>query len=232
MAAKIELHAESRTETGKRASRRFRHNNKVLGTVYGAQKDPQAIILDHHKVAKAMENEAFYSSILTLNIGNQSEKVVIKAIQRHPAKPKVMHMDLFRINPKEKLTMHVPLHFSGEEKAPGVVAGGVISHYITEVELRCLPADLPEFIAVDLSQLELNASVYLTDLKLPQGVELVALLHGDAEAHNQPVANAHPPHVIQEPVETEPLSPEVEATRVSADKAPEEGAENEKESKK
>lgn len=234
MAAKIDLSAETRTETGKRPSRRFRRKlDKVVATVYGAQKAPQAILLDHNKVTKAMENEAFYSSIITLNIGNNAEKVVIKAIQRHPAKPKILHMDLFRINPKEKLTMRIPLHFTGETQAPGVKAGGVISHNLTEVEIRCLPSDLPEYIEVDLSNLELNQYVHLSDLKLPSGVELVAFLHGDVEEHNAPVANAHPPHVIKEPIESEaPLSPEVEATRVSAEKAPEEGAEGGKEGKK
>lgn len=222
MAAKIELTAETRTEIGKRASRRLRRlQDKVIGTVYGAQKEPQPITLEHNKVIKAMENEAFYSSILNLNINNHPEKVVIKAIQRHPAKPKIMHMDFMRINLKEKITMQIPLHFIGEAQAPGIKAGGVISHNLTQVEVRCLPTDLPEFIEVDLSKLELNQYFYLSDLKLPNGVELVAFTHGDTEEHNEPVANAHPPHVIKEPLVTEPISPEVEATRVSADKAPE-----------
>lgn len=226
MSAKIDLTAEVRAASGKRASRRLRYENKVLATVYGANKDPMAIALDHHKVNKALENEAFYSSILNLTINNQAEKVVVKAIQRHPSEPKILHMDFFRIDPKTKLTMHIPLHFTGENLTPGVKAGGVISHFMNEVEIRCLPADLPEFIEVDLSQLEMDQYVHLADLKLPQGVELVAFAHGKVdEQHNRPVANVHMPHIIKEPEITAPISPEVEATRVAAEPKAEEGAE-------
>lgn len=224
MAAKIDLIAETRTETGRRASRRLRRlDNKVLGTVYGAHKEPASIVMDHHKINKALENEAFYSSILTLHINNEPEKVVIKAIQRHPSKPRILHMDFFRINPKEKLTMHIPLHFVGAETTPGIKAGGVISHFMNEVEVKCLPADLPEYIEVDLSKLELGDYIHLADLKLPASVELAAFSHGHAEEHNLPVANVHEPQVVQEPVETAPISPEVEATKVSSATA--EGAE-------
>lgn len=226
MSAKIDLTAEVRAGSGKRASRRIRQENKVLATVYGANKDPMAIALDHHKVNKALENEAFYSSILTLTVNNQAEKVVIKAIQRHPSKPRILHMDFFRINPKEKLTMHIPLHFLGETLTPGVKAGGVISHFMNEVEVRCLPADLPEFIEVDLSQLEMDQYVHLADLNLPQGVELAVFTQGKVdEQHNRPVANVHMPHIIKEPEIVAPVSPEVEATRVSAEPKAEEGAE-------
>ncbi len=219
MSAKIKLTAESRNEHGKRASRRLRRvENKVLATVYGAQKDPASIVLEAHKVGKALENEAFFSSILTLNIAGSDEKVVVKAIQRHPSKPKIMHMDFFRINMNEKLDMLIPLHFHGEEKAPGIIEGGVISRLMTEVEVRCLPADLPEYIEVDLSNMAMDQYIHLVDLKLPAGVELVAFAHGVDENHNQPVVNLHMPHIIEEPVEEVPISPEVEAMRVASDK--------------
>lgn len=219
MSAKISLSAEARNEHGKRASRRLRRvENKVLATVYGAQKDPASIVLEAHKVGKAMENEAFFSSILTLKIGGADEKVVVKAIQRHPSKPKIMHMDFFRINMKEKLNMLIPLHFLDEEKAPGIIEGGVISRLMTEVEVRCLPADLPEYIEVDLSNMAMDEYIHLADLKLPAGVELVAFAHGVDESHNQPVVNLHMPHIIEEPVEEAPISPEVEAMRVASDK--------------
>jgi large subunit ribosomal protein L25 len=221
MATKIELFAETRNESGKRASRRLRHTNKVLATVYGAGKEPANVSMEHHKVSKALENEAFYSSILTLTIGGQPEKVVIKAIQRHPSKPKVLHMDFYRINPKEKLNMQVPLHFLGETASPGVKAGGVISHLMTDVEIRCLPDNLPEFIEVDLSGLELDKKVHLSDLKLATTLELVAFLHGgNIEENDQVIAHAHMPHIHEEPVETEVVapSPEVQATRVASDK--------------
>lgn len=220
MAVKFDLSAEPRIQTGKRASRRFRTQDRVLATVYGAEKDPQSITLDHNKILKAMEKEAFYSSILNLNLNDQVEKVVIKAIQRHPSRPRILHMDFLRINLKEKLTMHIPLHFNNEATSPAVKAGGVISHYITEVEVRCLPSDLPEYIEVDLSGIEMNQTIYLTDLKLASGVELVELSHGAVEEHNKPVANAHPPHVMKEPIETTaPVSAEVEAIRVASDEA-------------
>lgn len=218
MSAKISLTAEVRGQFGKRPSRRLRRlENKVLANVYGAQKESTPIVLEHHKVNKAMENEAFFSSILTLNINGEPEKVVIKAIQRHPYKPRILHMDFYRINLNEKLNMHIPLHFIGDTQVPGVKAGGVISRSMNEVEVRCLPADLPEYIEVDLSQMQLDEYIYLSDLKLPTGVELAAFTHGNIEDHNQPVVNIHMPHVVEEPVEGAPVSPEVEATKVSAE---------------
>lgn len=234
MAAKIELHAQTRQETGKRASRRLRRTDKVIGTLYGAQKAPTAITVEHHKLLKAMENEAFYSTILTLTLDTTPEKVVVKALQRHPSKPRVQHVDFFRINPNEKLTMHVPLHFLGEDQAPGVKVGnGVISHFMNEVGVRCLPSDLPEYIEIDLSKLEMNDAIHLSDLKLPKGVELVDFMHGNIEEHNKMVANLHAPHIIQEPIPTEaPVATEVEAIRVSAEKPEEAAAEGKKEGKK
>lgn len=224
MSAKINLSAEARNVHGKRASRRLRRiDNKVLATVYGAHKSPASIVLEAHKVGKAMENEAFFSSILTLNIDGSDEKVVIKAIQRHPSKSKIMHLDFFRINMNEKLNMHIPLHFTGDDKAPGIVEGGVFSRFITEVEVRCLPGALPEYIEVDLSGMMMDEYIHLADLKLPEGVELVALAHGVDESHNQPVVNLHLPHVIEEPEEEAPVSAEVEATRVASDKDMAEG---------
>jgi large subunit ribosomal protein L25 len=232
MSAKIELSAQPRAQTGKRASRRFRKQDHVLATLYGAQKQPSSVTLEHHKVLKALENEAFYSSILTMHFNNEAEKVVVKAIQRHPSLPRILHMDFLRINPKEKLTMQIPLHFTGDNVAPGVKAGGVISHLMNEIEVRCLPADLPEFINVDLSHLEMDQSVYLADLKLPAGVEIMAFTHGKAEEHNKPVANVHMPHIIEEPIETEaPQSAEVESIKVASDKERAEAAEAPKEGK-
>lgn len=220
MAAKINLTAEERLKTGKRASRRLRRGDKVIATIYGAQKPPASIKLEFKNVLKALEDPAFYSSILTLHVDKQpEEKVVVKAIHRHPYKSQIIHMDFLRIDPKEKLTMMVPLSFKGETLAPGVKAGGVVSRLINEIEIRCLPADLPENIEVDLSGLEMGQYFYLSNLKLPTGVELIAFTHGNVEEHNQPIANVHEPHVIKEPeVPAEPVSAEVAATRVASDK--------------
>ena len=189
MSASFIIEAELRTDTGKGASRRLRREEKFPAVVYGAGKDPVSIKLDHKKMMHNLENEAFYSHILTLNIGKDSEQVILKDLQRHPAKAALMHADFLRVSAKEKLHLHVPLHFINEEIAPGVKAGGLVTHNITEVEVSCLPKDLPEFLEVDLSALELDHSLHMSDIKLPSGVELVELSHG--EGHDQPIAAVH-----------------------------------------
>jgi len=175
----FELNAEKRADMGKGASRRLRRlQDKVPAILYGGEKQPLAITLEHRQVLKALENEAFYSHILTIKVDGKAEKVVLKDIQRHAFKPKVVHMDFQRVSGKTKLHMHVPLHFINEDIAPGVkTGGGMVNHLLTDVEVVCLPADLPEYIEVDLAKLEVNQALHLSDLKLPKGVELVALSH-------------------------------------------------------
>lgn len=200
MKAIYELSVETRQQYGKRASRRLRRLTKqVPGALYGAGKDTVSIQLSHNELWKALENEGFYSHILTLKLNGVEEKAVLKDLQRHPCKPAILHVDFLRINPKEKLTMHVPLHFKGGDQAPGLKQGGQISHLVNDVEIRCLPADLPEFIEVDLSHLELEQTVHLSELTPPPGVELVGLLHEQDPA----VASLHLPHIIAEPSEAE-----------------------------
>lgn len=219
------LNAQVRSETGKGFNRRLRRlENKLPGVIYGAGKDTTALTLDHNKVIKALENEAFYSSILTLDIGGTKEKAVIKDIQRHPAKAKVLHMDFLRVSATEKLTMRIPLHFIGADVAPGVKQqGGVVQHHMTDVEIRCLPADLPEFIAVDISELELDQSIHMSGLKLPKAVELVDSIE-DTE-HDHTVVSIHIPKVV---VEEEPVEEEVEAAAEGEEAAAEEGGKQEK----
>ena len=183
------LSAEVRTDLGKGASRRLRHANKVPAIIYGAGKEPMSITLEHHKLANNLENEAFYSHILTIDVDGSSEKAVLKDLQRHPAKPVILHADFLRVSDTEKLKMNVPLHFLNEESAPGVKAGGVLTHNLTEVEVLCLPKDLPEYLEVDMADVEMEQIVHLTDIKLPAGVELTELLHG--EGHDQSVAAIH-----------------------------------------
>ncbi len=155
-AESFELIAELREFTGKSAARRMRRfEDKVPGTVYGAGKAPQSITLLQKDLLKALESESTFSSILTLKVGDKKQKVILKALQRHHTKPKIVHIDFQRIKASEKLIMNVPLHFLGEDDCPGVEAGGVVSHLQSEVEIRCLPADLPEYIEVDLSHLQL-----------------------------------------------------------------------------
>ncbi len=196
---KFELEAEVRGDVGKGASRRLRHADKVPAVVYGAGEQSVALTLDHNKTLHALSHEAFYSHILTLKVGKKNEKVILKDVQRHPAKPRITHVDFLRIRADQKLQMHVPLHFLGEEDAPGLKEGGVFSHQMTDVQVSCLPADLPEFIEVDVSNLMLDQSVHLSELKLPKGVELVAFAHG-AEGHDQSVVSIHIPRIIEEEV--------------------------------
>jgi large subunit ribosomal protein L25 len=200
MSELYELTANPRTENGKASSRRLRRlENKVPAIVYGGEeKKPSMVTLDHNAFAKALENEAIYSHILTLKIDGKKEKVVLKDLHRHPSKPKILHADFLRVSAKTKITMNVPLHFKGEESSPGVKnQGGIVSHLITEAEVRCFPNDLPEFIEVDLSNLSIGESVHLSEIKLPKGVDITALLQG--EDYDQPVASIHKPSISVEP---------------------------------
>lgn len=181
--------AEVRSDLGKGASRRLRHEGKVPAVIYGGEKDPVSLTLDHDDLFHHLENEAFYSHILNIDVAGSKEKAVLKDLQRHPAKPIILHADFMRVSEKEKLKMAVPLHFINEEQAPGVKKGGIVTHNITEVEVQCLPKDLPEYLEVDLAGIEIEQILHLTDIKLPAGVELVELLHG--EEHNQAVAAIH-----------------------------------------
>lgn len=177
---KIEISAKPRTEQGTSASRRLRHAGRVPGVVYGGGKDAVALDLDHKEMFYALRNEAFHSSVLTLNLDGKKEPVLLRDYQVHPFRPLVMHMDFQRVSATEKIHVKVPLHFTNEEAAPGVkLSGGNISHIMTEVDVACLAKDLPEFIEVDLANLAAGHSVHLSEIKLPKGVEFVALTKGE-----------------------------------------------------
>jgi len=181
MTISYEINALPREDTGKGASRRLRRAGLVPGVIYGAHKDPEMISLQHSELSRRLENEGFYSHILSVNLGGASQQVVLKDLQRHPSKPFVTHVDLQRVSFSEKLRVNVPLHFVGEEVAPGVKAGGIVAHTVTDVEVSCLPGNLPEFLEVDVSQLELGDSVHVSELQLPEGVEIPALAAGNDE---------------------------------------------------
>ncbi len=185
----FEISVESRSDEGKGASRRLRREGKVPAVIYGGGKDPVSISFDHDVMVHRLENEAVYSHILTLSLDGKAEKAVLKDLQRHPSKPVLLHADFLRVSETEKLKMNVPLHFINEEEAPGVKAGGVVTHNRTEVEVSCLAKDLPEYLEVDLAGAEIEAILHLTDIKLPEGVELVELAHG--ADHDLPVAAIH-----------------------------------------
>lgn len=177
MSDAFELIAEVRQLGGKGASRRLRHAERVPAILYGGGKAPLPIALDHAALLKQLENEAFYSHILNVKVGDELERVVLKDLQRHPYKAQIMHLDLQRVTAEQKVHVRVPLHFVGVDVAPGVKEqGGAIAHLMSDVEVSCLPADLPSFIEVDLSRVRVGEPVHLSDLKLPHGVELV--LHG------------------------------------------------------
>ena len=220
MSASFSIEAELRSDLGKGASRRLRHEEKFPAVVYGTGKDPVSITLDHKKFIHNLENEAFYSHILTLSIAGKDEQVILKDLQRHPAKPTVMHADFLRVSATEKLHLRVPLHFINAEECPGAKEGGLITHSITEIEVACLPKDLPEYLEVDLSSLELDHSLHMSDIIVPAGVELVELAHG--EAHDQPVASVHMPRGASEEEEEEAAAA---AAAAPEDAATEEGGE-------
>jgi len=179
MSISFELAASIRKDLGKGATRRLRKQDMVPAVVYGAGEDPVSITLSHNQLLHGTENEAFFSHILSIDIEGKEEKVIIKALQRHPAKPILMHADFLRVSMKEALKVHVPIHFIGEDIAPGAKAGGVVTHDMVDVEISCLPKDLPEFIEVDVSGLEIGESLHLSDLKLAEGLEIVALVQGE-----------------------------------------------------
>jgi large subunit ribosomal protein L25 len=183
------LEAEVREVLGTGASRRLRHANKVPAILYGAGKDAVALTLDHNKVIKAQEDEGFYTHILTLNIGGESVEAIIKDIQRHPFKPKVTHLDFQRVDAAHKIHTKVPVHFINEEAA--TKGGNTIAHHVTEIEITCLPAQLPEFVEVDVAALEVGATVHLSDVTLPAGVVSVELAKG--EGHDQAVVTLNAP---------------------------------------
>ena len=187
------LNAEVRSDLGKGASRRLRRNESLVpAVIYGGEKPAQSISLLAKDLAKLLENEAAFSHVLTLNVAGTAETVLIKALQRHPAKGFVLHAEFIRVVAGQKLTAKVPVHFINEE-AP-VKKGGEISHVESEIEVSCEAKDLPEFIEVDLGNAEIGTIIHLSDLKAPKGVEFVALAHGDDKA----VANVHAPRVAPE----------------------------------
>jgi len=202
----IELKVEVREDLGKGASRRLRHTNQVPCIIYGADKEPSNIQIPHNVVIKQLENELFYTQVMTLKVGRKSEKVVLRDIQHHPLKQQVLHMDFMRIDPKHKMHVHIPLHFINEETAPGVKAGGKINHVQIEMEVICLPKDIPEFIEVDMGELEMDGIIHLSEIALPKGVECAALSHG--EGHDSGVAAIHAVRGQSEEVETgAPVAP-------------------------
>jgi large subunit ribosomal protein L25 len=188
----IEVNAQKRIKQGTGASRRLRREGKTPGIVYGGKEPAVVIELDHNALYHQLRQEAFHASVLTLNLDGAKQQVLLRSVNMHPFRPEVQHVDFQRVMADVKIQMKVPLHFINAEQSPGVkLSGGIVSHVISDLEIRCLPADLPEFIEVDLKDLDLGKIIHVRELQLPKGVE--AILHG---SENPPVAVVQIPRAM------------------------------------
>jgi large subunit ribosomal protein L25 len=220
MAKGFDLIAEIREDAGKGSSRRLRREGKVPAIIYGGGKPPRPLSFDRNSLMRHMEQEAFFSSVINVKVGDKEQPAILKDVQMHPARRMVLHMDLQRIVATEKIRMSVPIHYLNEAAAVGVKqGGGTVSHLYTEVEITCLPKDLPEYLEVDIGGLGLDEMLYLTDIKLPEGVEIPELVQGDGT--DRPIVSIHVVKVAVEPEEgLEAAEAEGEAPPAAA--APEE----------
>ena len=183
MSEEFNLIAEMRDDQGKGASRRLRRQGKVPAVIYGAGRDPRNLMFDHNKVLRQLEDPSFYSSILNVKVGEKSRAAIVKDIQRHPSKKQIIHIDLQRIVEDEQIKMQIPIHYLGEEDAVGVkIGGGTVTKIMTELEISCLPKDLPEFLEVDISELELDQMLNVSDISLPEGVEISDIIKEQDQA--------------------------------------------------
>ncbi len=218
MSDDFDLIAEIREDQGKGASRRLRHQGLVPAIIYGAGRPPRSLTFDHNRVIQQLENESFYSSVLNIKVGEKSQAAILKDVQRHPSKAMIMHMDFQRVVEDQEIKMLVPIHFLGEDVAPGVkMGGGKVMHLINEVEVVCLPKHLPEYLDIDVAELELDEMLKMSDIKLPEGVSIPALAQG--EEADRPVVTIQ---VIKEVVIEEEEELEPGAVPVEGEEAPEE----------
>lgn len=209
----IEFNAKARDEQGTGASRRLRHAGRVPGIVYGGEAKPQQIDIDHNEIYQHLRKEAFYSSVLTMNLDGKKEMCLLRDVQRHPYRQLILHVDFQRIDATHKVHQKVPLHFVNADIAPGVkLSGGMVQHVMTELDVKCLPKDLPSFVEVDLKDLVGGKSMHVSELKLPAGVEVVLhkgedpvvatiVVRGGGAASEEPVVEAP---VVAPPAEKKP----------------------------
>jgi len=196
MSVNFDVLAEPRSDTGKGASRRLRRTGLIPAIVYGGHQDPQMISLRHNQILRHLEHESFYSHVLNLKVGEVEFPVVLKDLQRHPAKPFILHADFLRVSQDEKLRMVVPLHFLNVEQSPGVKGGGNASHTLTEIEITCLPKDLPEYIGLDIALMDIGDIIHLSEIPMPEGVSLA-----HAPDPDEPVVVMHAAHAGAETTE-------------------------------
>lgn len=220
MSTNYEIQAFPRTGKGKSASRGYRRNEQVPAVIYGASKDNENVLLNHNEIKHNLEAEGFQSAIIDIKTDKGKQQAIIRDVQMHPYKAQVLHVDFLRVSATEKIRIAVPLHFLGGDECPGVYnEGGIESHLINEVEVECLPADLPEYLDVDISQLGMHDSAKLTDIKVPEGVVITALLH---EGEDLAVATIMAPQREEvEEVEGEEVLEGVEGEAPEAEAEPE-----------
>ena len=198
---KIEINAKERKSKGTGASRRLRHEGSTPGILYGGVKDAISLEIDTKELFMQFRHEAFHASILTLNLEGKKESVILRDFQMHPVRNNIQHIDFQRINENEKISVKVPFHFVNEETAPGVkIEGGLVSHIMTEIDISCLPKDLPQYIEVDLGELAMGESIHLSEVTVPEGVELTSLTD-----ENDPAITSisKPKVVVEEEIVTE-----------------------------
>jgi len=185
MSDNIQLNAEPREDSGKGASRRLRHTGMVPAIIYGGDKAPISIMLKHNDFFHALEKEAIYTQLIDLNLGKKKEVVVLRDLQRHPFKQKIMHADFFRIDNKKPIHVTIPVHTLNEDDCAGVkIDGGMLSLMMSEIEVICLPKDIPEYLEIDVAELHLGETIHLSQIKMPKGVEIVALTHDEDGDHD------------------------------------------------
>ena len=216
--ADFELNAELRTDKGKGASRRLRRNADMIPAIlYGAGEEPLSLTLAHKDIHKACENEAFFSHIISINADGKSQQAIVKDLQRHPAKDRIMHADFLRIRMDQAITVEVPIHFLNEDTCVGVrQGGGNVSHNMTSIEISCLPGDLPEYIEVDINELDLGDSIHISDLKLDEALSIPSLQQG--ADHDHVVVSVNAPKRVEE------LDEDVVADETADDAAADESA--------
>lgn len=212
MSEHFELAVQPREVLGSQALKRLRREHDLVPAVlYGGEGKPQSLQVPHRVIEKALKIEGFYTHVLDINVDGQKQKAILRAVQRHPCKSKIIHVDFMRVSAKQMLNMMIPFHFINEDKAPGVkVDGGVVEHQMVKVEVRCRADHIPEYIEIDLANLELNQSIHLSDLKLPKGVEIPELALGPE--HNRIIVAIHAPKVMQEPEPVPVATEEVAAS--------------------
>jgi len=213
----ITVNALVREDQGKGASRRLRKEEKVPSIVYGGTKEPLMISLNIHEITHLLEDENTFTSVLDLVVGKSKDSVVIKDIQRHPAKNTVFHVDFLRVDAKHALITTTPLHFIGVEENEAIRLGNMLNQFVVSIEISCLPQDLPHGINVDVTNLELGEHLTLTDLILPEGVIITSLQHEDIEAHDQTVCSVSEPKLIAEEEEEEEEEEGLESDDSEAD---------------